>query len=102
MARLGFYNIMTIECLSRQINTRNHQFTPLTKATVDEAKTANTTSTAPDSGTLDDRMIDGKMIARRRKQKQNNKESKKLTKMVSMPQAESRGHTGYLTFATKF
>ena len=32
MARLGFYNIKTIECLSREIVTRNHNYIPLTKA----------------------------------------------------------------------
>ena len=31
MARLGFYNIVTIECLSREIQTRKHQYMPLTK-----------------------------------------------------------------------
>ena len=31
MARLGFYNIKTIECLSREIHTRRHQYMPMTK-----------------------------------------------------------------------
>ena len=38
MARLGFYNIKTIECLSREINTRKHQYTPLTKQPAAEAQ----------------------------------------------------------------
>lgn len=30
MAKLGFYNIVTIECLSRELNVRKHQYLPLT------------------------------------------------------------------------
>lgn len=37
MARLGFYNIITIECLAREIYTRKHQYIPLTKASEAEA-----------------------------------------------------------------
>lgn len=64
MARLGFYNIMTIECLSRQINTRNHQFAPLTKEMAEKAK--NNTASAASDPALEEK-VDGKMIARRRK-----------------------------------
>lgn len=45
---------------------------------------------------------DGGKITMNRKQKQKAKDSKKITKLVSLPQSEARGHTGYLTFATKF
>ena len=104
MARLGFYNIKTIECLSRQINTRHHQFYPLSAATTQEAAAAteNTTNGA-ENGEVDGKSgPNGKKIAQSRKQKLKEKESKKVSRLVTMPQAEARGHTGYLTFATKF
>ena len=97
MARLGFYNIKTIECLSREITTRKHQFTPLTKpvegAIVEEVKEEAPTERG-NKGRQD--------MRNNRKQKAKMKESRKITKAVSMPQSEARGHTGYLTFATKF
>ena len=62
MAKLGFYNIMTIECLSRTINTRMHQYTPITKQNV--AEEIKDTAAAP---VLE---VNGKNIAKSRKEKQ--------------------------------
>ncbi len=39
MAKLGFYNILTIECLSREVVTRKHQYMPLTKESAEQAGT---------------------------------------------------------------
>ena len=95
MARLGFYNIVTIECLSREIQTRRHMYTSLSKDTrpaesqkpeVKEEKEATK----------------GEGIAQGRRNKKKEKDAKKVSKLVSMPQTEARGHTGYLTFAAKF
>ena len=87
MAKLGFYDIRTFECLSREIEVRRHDFLPIGDPSV--AKSL-----------LPPEQEDG--IATKRKQKQNQKESKRVSMLATRTKVEARGHTGYLTFAIKF
>jgi tRNA (adenine57-N1/adenine58-N1)-methyltransferase len=87
MAKLGFYDIRTFECLTREIEVRRHEFLPLGDLSVAKSLLPPETD-------------DG--IANKRKQKQNQKESKKVAMLATATKVEARGHTGYLTFAIKF
>ena len=45
---------------------------------------------------------EAKGVSKKRQEKAKQKEADKIKKAVTVPNTESRGHTGYLTFATKF
>ena len=79
MAKLGFYDIVTIECLNREYETRKQNF----KSIPDY-----------DSMAAEVQQTGGE---KKREKKGCDKEI-----LVTLPQPEMRGHTGYLTFAIKF
>jgi tRNA (adenine57-N1/adenine58-N1)-methyltransferase len=75
MARQGFYEIVTIECLNREFDVRKTGFREI-----------------PDYEAKGEDKEDKK-----REKKAYDKEM-----LVAQPMTEIRGHTGYLTFAIKF
>ena len=91
MAKLGFYDIRTIECLTREIEVRKIDFLPI------GADLSDVSSLLPVDNTNDG-------IANKRQKKQKDKEqNKNLRQMLATTtKVEARGHTGYLTFAVKF
>lgn len=86
MAKLGFYDIRTFECLTREIEVRKVDFIPIGDQSV-------VTSLLPESAE------EGGV---KRKQKAKDKERKHSQMLATTPKVEARGHTGYLTFAIKF
>ena len=90
MAKLGFYNIVTIECLSREYTARQASYCPMRPEQINDTKKEQT----------EERKEQGP--GKKRQQKQKDKEAEKIQKLITHPNTESRGHTGYLTFATKF
>ena len=83
MAKLGFYDIKTIECLSRDYNVKREHFLPLKKSPEDASE---------------EKPGDKK----RDKKAQLKATDKSGGFLVCQPTTEIRGHTGYLTFAVKF
>jgi tRNA A58 N-methylase Trm61 len=95
MAKLGFYEIVTIECLNREYEVRKHHYRAI-----------------PDYETIprDQPLMSHTERAKSKGYKgpgasSDNKRQAKVAEkemMVSQPLVEMRGHTGYLTFAIKF
>ena len=79
MAREGFYDIRTYECLNRELTAKQQSF-----------------KTIPDYDLLKSQVQE--------KPHQNKRDKKAEAKdmLVQTPETEMRGHTGYLTFAIKF
>jgi tRNA A58 N-methylase Trm61 len=82
MAKMGFYDIMTIECLNREYDVKKIGFRNI-----------------PEYENCE-------QVVREEKDQQNPKKREKKIHdkemLVVLPQTEMRGHTGYLTFAIKF
>ena len=80
MAKLGFYEIRTIECLNREYEVKKVGF-----------------RNVPD--------YEREQLQQTAKQEPSNKREKKAYDkelLAVQPLEEMRGHTGYLTFAIKF
>ena len=75
MAKIGFYDMKTIECLGREIAVTDFGFNTLSE-----------------------------QIPKKEEENGNKRMKKQKDKhmLVSHPKNESRGHTGFLTFAIKF
>lgn len=92
MAKMGFYEIMTIECLNREYDTKKTGFRDIPnyeeaaedkKVVIEEpAKSANKGNAADN--------------------KKREKKGLDKVMLVVEPLTVMRGHTGYLTFAIKF
>jgi tRNA (adenine57-N1/adenine58-N1)-methyltransferase len=83
LARQGFYEIRTFECLSKEVQTSAFPYQSIYSAQQEEPSAKKS----------------------RRKEEKNKRKAKHLDKAVcpaSQQQAMMRGHTGYLTFAIKF
>jgi tRNA A58 N-methylase Trm61 len=85
MAKMGFYDILTIECLNREYDVKRigYRAVPDYENIVQEEVKESTT---------------GKYFADKKREKKGlDKET-----LVVEPITVMRGHTGYLTFAIKF
>ena len=81
MAKLGFYDIKTIECLTREYDVRKVGYRAI-----------------PDYDNVKPEVVQSKNENKsKREKKAFEKES-----LVVQPIVEMKGHTGYLTFAIKF
>ena len=78
MAKLGFYDILTIECLNREYDTKKTGYRSIPDYEKQEVKSAVESD------------------------KKRDKKAFEKEILVVQPLTEIRGHTGYLTFAIKF
>lgn len=79
MARLGFYNIRTIECLTREIRISRVGYQEVPKD-----------------------ITELEALRKRDRKSKEKDEAKSQGKLYTSPITDIRGHTGYLTFAIKF
>ena len=97
MAKLGFYDIRTIECLSRELEVRKFAYIPLgdpvSSSTIGEK--SKQTMLLPEA-------TKAPVQEMRRKKKMREKEEKRQQMLTTQSKPDIRGHTGYLTFAVKF
>lgn len=91
MARQGFYEIKTFETLSREFGVNQHYY--------ESFKKSSRTTDQVDNNEFNKQNGDDKKDAGLNKRTQKQKDKNML---VTGPKNESRGHTGFLTFAIKF
>jgi len=80
MAKVGFYEIRTIECLNREYDVKKLGFRNIP----DYEREKTVQITKPETGNKREKKVFDKEL------------------LVVQPMEEMRGHTGYLTFAIKF
>ena len=85
MAKMGFYDILTIECLNREYEVKKSGFRNIPDYENCEEKKEPVTEPHP-----------------KRREKKEKKSNYDREMLVVQPVTEMRGHTGYLTFAIKF
>lgn len=86
MARQGFFEIRTFETLSRDFMVNQVGYDTIVKK-----------SSEQDDGEAPEHARKKDSVLNKRTQKQRDKQM-----LVTAPKTDSRGHTGYLTFAIKF
>ena len=91
MAKLGFYDIRTFECLTREIEVRKYDFYSIGNENV-------VSSLLP----AEPAAKEGLENKRKKKQKEKDEKHIKSQLLATTPKTDIRGHTGYLTFAVKF
>lgn len=81
MAKQGFYDIKTIECLNREYEVKKIGFRAIADYESEKSLVANKSDDT---------------------NKREKKAFEKEQQITCVPLEEMRGHTGYLTFAIKF
>ena len=92
MAKLGFYNIKTIECLNREFKAT--EWRPKSLPDYNKKRQAADSLEAETNGDKN-KKPEQNIASKKREQKEEGK-------LAMAPETEIRGHTGYLTFAVKF
>ena len=85
MAKMGFYDILTIECLNREYEVKKSGFRNIPD--YENCEEVKQPATEPHP---------------KRREKKEKKSNFDKEMLVVQPLTEMRGHTGYLTFAIKF